>query len=196
MDIDVRNRLNMYLEWYNKRIGALSTTDKSDLMKERNITIRSSYIFMREISFMIAYLKGDNADISKQEDLYHTLTVKLMDFEKDNREMICDNLSRTLRRRANCYDREVTTFAAFLTEYEGQLVIDIRTEMQTLIEVFKDRFNCNIEDIEEKFKKGDEELYNVFKYDIKEIVSGHNIFEISYFPDNFWWRHPSRLVDE
>ena len=148
------------------------------------------YLYKYESLFIIKYLKKFEVDTSKYEDIYEKLSEKWRDEEKKYVQIIADQLLNDLK--------DIRQYRGTVEYYFGAEDPDTpedlwgRDCMEIEIITLRD-FGYKIDDILEPIRKLDEKLKKIYFSDREAILEEGPVIEHPYYPDNFWWRHPSKL---
>lgn len=191
MSDDLIEHIKAYLKKYEETIEEL---DKNFDKIERlgRYQARAPLRYKHEISFLIEYLEKKGVDISYIKNEYNRINKKLIAFEQKRGKTYRDKVYEELKYLVDIY---FSTICHFLKsdpidmETENDLIR--RDNIEILLKELQNDYD--IHDMKVKISALDEALKCQFKTNIETIMKECPNIEISYFPENFWWRHPSKM---
>lgn len=191
MNIDLIEYIKHYLKRYDEIIEELDENfDKIE--KLGRYQAMAPYGYKYKISILIEYLEKKGDDIQLLKEKYENINKKLIEFEKKRGRTYYNKVYEDLKYSVDTY---YVTICHFL-ELDP---IDMETENDLLgrdyIEIILNELKevYNIHDMKIKVYALDEALKCKFKRNLKIIMEECPDIEQVYYPEHFWWRHPSEF---
>jgi hypothetical protein len=191
MNNDLIERINDDLKRYEE---VIEETDKNfDSLKILGrYAPCAPYLFKYNIIFLIMYTEKKGFDLSEIKKKYEKINKKLVSFEQKRGKTYRDKVYEELKYLVDTY---YSTICHFLKSDP----IDMETENDMMgrddIEILIEEFNTdyNIKDMKVKISALDEVLKCKFKTDYELLMKECPNIEKPYYPESFWWRHPSKF---
>lgn len=191
MNADLTKWTKSDLKKYEERIEELD--DNFD-----KITLHGRYQaggllrYKYEIPFSINHLEKENIDLTDIKTEYKRINEKFMDFVQKRGETYLDKLYKELKYL-------VDTYYVIICHFLKSDPIDIETghdiykrdSIEFLLEELDDEYDLH--DMKVKVLALDEALKCQFKSNMDTIMKECPDIEKNYYPENFWWRHHSKL---
>ncbi|MDO9099053.1 MAG: hypothetical protein Q7U60_13155, partial [Candidatus Methanoperedens sp.] len=148
--------------------------------------------YKHKISFLIGYLEKKGVDISYIKNEYNRINKKLIAFEQKRGKTYRDKVYEELEYLVDTY---YTTICSFLEldpiDMETENNLMRRDSVEILLKELQSDYN--IHDMKVKVSALDEALKCQFERKIDYLLKECALIENPYYPENFWWRHPSKF---
>jgi hypothetical protein len=199
MKYDLIDKMYVHIKRYEEAINETYNNYHSLKWLGRYDPI-APYINKYELLFMIRHLNEKKVNIAEIEKDYNELNEHLSHLEQDKGKDYRDKLYDELKFEIDIYSRAINTFFELDpicvetgNDLAGRDIIDI-----LLIEL---KCDYDLVSLEERVSMLDDILKSKFEYYARRGSLGRLLeecpdLEISYYPDSFWWRHPSKILQE
>lgn len=148
-----------------------------------------------EIPFSINHLEKENIDLTDLNAEYERINKKFMAFVQTRDKAYLDKLYEELK---NSVDKYYVTICYFLKsdpiDIETGHDLYKRDSIEFLLEELDNEYDLH--DMKVKVLALDEALKCQFKSNMDVIMKECPDIEKAYYPENFWWRHPSKLRND
>lgn len=156
------------------------------------------YLCKYEILFMISHLEKEGTNVSQLKKEYENINEKLKLLEQKRGKNFRDKLYEELKLQLNAYPKIVDyvfVLDPVCVETENDLMG--RDMIEILLLELKNDFNLQL--IEEQLSLLDETLKSNFESNarngyLRKVLKECPYLEIAYYPERFWWRHPSKFL--
>lgn len=190
---DLIEYIKIYLEKYEEIIEKLDENfDEIEIFGKYQARAPLSYKY--EISFLIEYLQNKSLDLSTLIKEYDKINTNLRNFEQKKGISYWDKVYEELIYLVEDYS---TTACLFLELDPIEIETDDDLNKRDLIEILlvelEKRYEVN--DIKVEIQALDKVLKCKFKMNIDILMKECPDIQKVYFPENFWWRHPSKFIN-
>lgn len=190
MNADLTKWTKSDLKKYEERIEELD--DNFD-----KITLHGRYQaggllrYKYKILFSINHLEKENIDLTDLKAEYERINKKFMTFVQTRDKAYLDKLYEELK---NSVDKYYVTICSFLKldpiDIETGHDIFSRDSIEFLLEELENDYDLH--DMKVKVAALDEALKCKFAINMDVILKEFS--DIEYYPEKFWWRHPSKIL--
>lgn len=193
MDANLIDKVKKELKWYEQRIDEIdSNYDKLEILGRYDPA--SPYIEKYVISFIITYLAKNGFEISGINKEQEKLNNKLRTLELKRGRDYRDKLYEKLKSQVNRYPKMICcTFDLDPVCLETENALDGRDVLEILMMELKNEYE--LQPLEEKTSSLDEVFKLKYARHIRAYLKECPSIEKPYYPDNFWWRHPSEFLE-
>ncbi|MCK9342799.1 MAG: hypothetical protein M0P33_02690 [Massilibacteroides sp.] len=147
------------------------------------------------LPFRIGLLEAKGADCTAFRAEYERITRNLTALEERRGREYRTRLFETLRRDVDHYPVMISYFT-YLEPFE--LEIPQQLAIRSAIEILSTELerDFDLADLKTKVAVLDEVFRCKYLWKVKKILEYYPEAETLHFPDRFWWRHPSKILEE
>lgn len=191
MSDDLIEQIKAYLKSYEESIEELDKNfDKIELHGRYQAGVPLRY--KHEIYFLIEYLEKKGADTLYIKNQFNKINKTLEVFEQEKRKAYWDKVYKELKELVDTYPVRIEAFLKLdpidietgHNIYERDMIDILLNELQKDYDVRK---------MKSQVSKLDAALKRKFIENMDELLKECPNIEEEYYPESFWWRHPSKL---
>ena len=194
MDDNLSELINRWLKRFEEWIE--QTEENYDTLHPLSAHSASGPIICKyDLLFLLNYAEKRNVNIDKQKKEFNRIEQKLTALKNKKGNTYSNKLLSELNYFTVKYNKTVRSFLELdpidletYNDLDGRDIIEY-----LLMEIKKDR---DVRDLEYKILEADKILKNKYLDNIDVILKECPGVEKPFFPDNFWWRHPSKIFKE
>lgn len=147
------------------------------------------------ISFLFKSLLEKGADVRDFKKEEERINKKLMTFMQNRGRDYTDKLYAELKFLVDQYPTMICFFLELdPIDMEVENDLNSRDDIEYLLKELDDDYD--LRDIRIKVRALDDVLRCQFESNINLIMKEWPYIERDYYPDSFWWRHPSKILRE
>ena len=193
MDDNLSELINRWLKRFEEWIE--QTEENYDTLHPLSAHSASGPIICKyDLLFLLDYAEKRNVNIDKQKKEFKNNPTKVTALKNKKGKTYSNKLLSELNYFTVKYNKTVRSFLELdpidletYNDLDGKDIIEY-----LLMEIKKDR---DVRDLEYKILEADKILKNKYLDNIDVILKNARL-EKPFFPDNFWWRHPSKIFKE
>jgi len=153
----------------------------------------SSYKKKYQILFLLEFLEKNGIDVSGFKMEYDRVCKKLGALEEKRGKDYRDKLYEELKMDVLYYPNMINCmFDLDPVCLETENALDGRDSMEIMIMELKKDYD--LKPLEENVSVLDEVFKSKYKHNIRAYLKECPSIEEPYYPENFWWRHPSKFL--
>ncbi len=180
--------------WLKRLDESIEETDKHYDRLERGGKYDPGmpYMLKYEVWFALDYLKGKGVDVEASEQEYWRISGKLREFEDKRGQEYRVRLCAELLMDVDSYPSTDRLFELTPIDVEAWNDMDQRDHIEVLLmELGRD---FDLKAIEKRIQTLDKSFRQKYKEKITDYQSHYASIERSFYPERFWWRHPSAVM--